>query len=115
MSLTPSLLRQASLQAASKEKQDLGEAVLGGMQKLRSLCSFAKIGATVELVKKILIEEESVVIFTSFATVAKNIHEHLSSSGWPGELLTGETPPKNRQAMVDNFQVCNVALFFPQI
>lgn len=58
-----------------------------------------------ELAKKILEEEPSVVIFTSFAEVAKNIHGQLSSNGWEGELLTGETPQKKRQAMVDKFQV----------
>lgn len=83
----------------------MGEAVLGAVQKLRCLCSFAKVGATVELAKKILEEEPSVVIFTSFAEVAKNIHGQLSSNGWEGELLTGETPQKKRQAMVDKFQV----------
>ena len=49
--------------------------------------------------------EPSVVIFTSFAEVAKRIHGQLSSNGWDGELLTGETPQKKRQAMVDKFQV----------
>lgn len=94
-----------SLQEASFEKTDLGEAVLGGVQKLRCLCSFAKVGATVELAKKILEKEPSVVIFTSFAGVAKSIYGQLSSNGWEGELLTGETPQKKRQAMVDKFQV----------
>ena len=62
-------------------------------------------GATVELAKKILEEEPSVVIFTSFAEVAKNIYGQLASNGWEGELLTGVTPQKKRQALVDRFQV----------
>jgi SNF2 family DNA or RNA helicase len=99
------MITKASLQEASKEKEDLGEAILGGMQKLRSLCSFAKIGSAVELAKKILETQPSVVIFSCFAQVAKSIHGQLASSGWDGELLTGETPQKKRQSMVDNFQV----------
>ncbi|CAJ1949837.1 unnamed protein product [Cylindrotheca closterium] len=101
----------ASLQEASFEKTDMGEAVLGGVQKLRCLCSFAKVGATVELAQKILEEEPSVVIFTSFAEVAKNIYGQLSSNGWEGELLTGETPQKKRQALVDRFQAGNSPVF----
>jgi hypothetical protein len=37
--------------------------------------------------------------------VAKQVHQQLAASGWEGELLTGETPAKKRQGMVDNFQV----------
>jgi superfamily II DNA helicase RecQ len=46
----------------------------------------------------------SVVIFTSFVKVAASVHKKLEESGWSGELLTGETPAKKRQTMVDNFQ-----------
>lgn len=93
----------------------MGEAVLGAVQQLRSQCSFAKIGATVELTKKILEQEPSVVIFTSFAKVAKCIHSQLASSGWDSELLTGETPQKKRQSMVDNFQVRFCTLIHCQV
>ena len=83
------------------------EAMLGAFQRLRVVCSFAKVSATVELAKNVLKEEAAVVIFSSFAQVAKAVHGMLSDSGWKGELLTGETPPKKRQGMVDNFQVSN--------
>jgi len=45
-----------------------------------------------------------VVIFTYFAQVAKQVHSKLVDSGWPCSLLTGETPQKKRQELVDNFQ-----------
>lgn len=81
---------------------------------MRVVCSFAKVGATVELAKSILEKEEAaLVIFSSFAQVAKSIHEQLQNAEWDGELLTGETPPKKRQVMVDNFQVsCAPFVFY---
>jgi SNF2 family DNA or RNA helicase len=78
---------------------------LGAVQRLRVVCSLAKISATVEVAKKVLEKEPAVVVFTSFVQVAKHLYQHLADSGWQGELLTGETPAKKRQAMVDNFQV----------
>ena len=68
------------------------------------VCSFAKVDATVDLARKILNEESAIVIFSSFAQVAKQLHEKLAGSGWPCELLTGETPQKKRQELVDRFQ-----------
>ncbi len=56
------------------------------------------------LAKSILEEEPSLVIFTYFVSVAKEVHRKLQNVGWAGELLAGETPSSKRQAMVDNFQ-----------
>lgn len=80
------------------------EAILGAVQRLRVICAFAKVEATVELARTILNNEPAVVIFSSFAQVAKDVHAKLSASGWPCEILTGETPQTKRQQMVDNFQ-----------
>jgi SNF2 family DNA or RNA helicase len=80
------------------------EAILGAVQRLRVICAFAKVEATVELARTILNNEPAVVIFSSFAQVAKDVHTKLSASGWPSELLTGDTPQKKRQQLVDNFQ-----------
>ena len=55
-------------------------------------------------------KEPAVVIFSSFAQVAKAVHEKLDQSGWNGELLTGETPQKKRQGMVDRFQVSRLSI-----
>lgn len=82
-----------------------GDAILAAVQRVRITGSFAKIDATVALAKEILENEPAIVIFTSFVAVAKSVHQKLSESGWDGELLTGETPPKKRQPMVDRFQV----------
>lgn len=93
---------QASVHSNANKLQD--EAVLGAVQRVRTTCAHAKIDATVDLARTILQKEPALVIFSSFAQVAKQVHEKLSSSGWPSELLTGETAQNKRQALVDKFQ-----------
>ena len=95
---------------ASKDKTardrngDSGDAVLGALQKARLIGSLAKVEATVQYAKMILHDEPAIVIFTCFQEPARQVHRKLTEAGWTGELLTGETPAKNRQIMVDNFQ-----------
>lgn len=80
------------------------ERILGSLQSLRVVDSFAKVDAAVQLAQQILKEEPALVVFTSFQKVAKIVYDKLSECGWHAELLTGETPQKKRQQMVDNFQ-----------
>jgi SNF2 family DNA or RNA helicase len=87
---------------SSKSKSD--DAILGAIQRLRMVGSQSKMDAAVQLAISVLEKEPAVVIFTSFVQVAKTVHQQLGESGWHGELLTGETPSKKRQAMVDRFQ-----------
>jgi SNF2 family DNA or RNA helicase len=94
----------AKVQADSQRNKD-SEAILGAFMRLRQVASYSKIDATVALANSILEKEPSIVIFTNFVKVAKEVHSKLGESGWTGELLTGETPQKKRQGMVDNFQV----------
>ena len=74
------------------------------LHRLRQISAAAKVGSVVEMANSILIEESSVVIFTSFVAVAKEIYEKLEGMDWAGEVLTGETAKAKRQAMVDRFQ-----------
>ena len=85
--------------------ENSGDMVLTAVQRVRQIGSFAKIDATVAVAKLVLLEQPAVVIFTSFVTVAKNVHKQLAEAGWQGEILTGETPSNKRQQLVDNFQV----------
>mmetsp|Transcript_2223 Transcript_2223/g.4745 ORF Transcript_2223/g.4745 Transcript_2223/m.4745 type:complete len:203 (+) Transcript_2223:3-611(+) len=80
------------------------EAVLGAVQRLRVVCAAAKVDATVEMARSILNKEPAVVIFTSFAQVAKTVHSKLVASRWQCSLLTGKTQQKKRQELVDDFQ-----------
>jgi SNF2 family DNA or RNA helicase len=95
---------QANVQAEAKNMIVNDEAVLGAVQRLRVVCAFAKVEATVKLARTLLNKEPAIVIFTSFAQVAKHVHDDLLSSGWPCVLFTGETPQKKRQDLVDKFQ-----------
>lgn len=96
---------KAKVYNTSRSLENSGDLILTAVQRVRQIGSFAKIDATVALAKEVLQDQPAVVIFTSFVTVAKIVHKQLSESGWEGELLTGETPQKKRQEMVDNFQV----------
>lgn len=96
---------QKSLESLEREKGN--EAILGAFSRVRLIAALAKIDATVSLAKNILQKESSVVIFSYFVDVAKQVHKKLNDSGWTGELLVGESLSKDRQAMVDRFQVNN--------
>ena len=85
--------------------------ILSSFQRLRQISAIAKVDAIVSLSNSILIKESSIVIFTSFVAVAKEIYQKLEDMDWAGELLTGETAPKKRQAMVDRFQTCISPVF----
>lgn len=94
----------ATIYASTGKLEHAGDAILTAVTRVRQIGSYAKIDATVAIVKDVLQEEAAVVVFTSFAKVAKEVHRKLADSGWLGELLTGETPAHKRQSMVDNFQ-----------
>ena len=99
-----------SLHSDTKDN-DSKDRLLGAFNRVRLISSEAKIGATVRLAQSILEKEPAVVIFTNFVAVAKEVHRKLEDSGWNGHVLTGETPPKKRQPMVDDFQAGISAAF----
>ena len=90
---------------------DSRDRLLGAFNRVRLIASEAKIGGTVRLAQAVLEKEPAVVIFTNFVAVAKEVHRRLEDSGWNGHVLTGETPPKKRQPMVDDFQAGLSAVF----
>ena len=90
---------------------DSRDRLLGAFNRVRLIASEAKIGGTVRLAQAVLEKEPAVVIFTNFVAVAKEVHKRLGESGWNGHVLTGETPPKKRQPMVDDFQAGLSAVF----
>ncbi len=95
----------AKAYTASKEQcGGDSEDTLTPFNRLRQVSSFAKVDAAVSIANSILNEESSIVLFTHFVDIAKQIHQKLEGMDWAGELLTGETPTKKRQLMVDNFQ-----------
>ena len=83
---------------------DENEEVLNVLHRLRQISSSSKVDAVVQLSNSICVEESSIVIFTFYVKVAKEIQERLSDMEWNVELLTGEVNQCRRQEMVDRFQ-----------
>lgn len=69
------------------------------MGQLRKAGSIAKVDTAIEIAEEILSQGNQVVLFTEFLESAKELQSILG-----GELLIGDTPVEDRQAMVDRFQ-----------
>lgn len=72
------------------------------MGMLRHAGSLAKVEETVELAQEVLDEAQSVVIFTVYRDTADQLTQKLTA--YKCELLTGDTPKKERQHFIDQFQ-----------
>ena len=68
---------------------------------LRRKLAVAKVKSTLELVEGCVEQGEKVLVFTCFTEPAEKLAEHLGKSAL---LLTGKTPARRRQAIVDRFQ-----------
>ncbi|MFD3512295.1 DEAD/DEAH box helicase [Streptomyces sp. NPDC058657] len=64
-----------------------------------------------ELLDTILAEEQSVLIFTQYVTMARLLQQYLSARAIPAQLLHGGTPVAQREEMVDRFQSGEVPVF----
>ncbi len=74
--------------------------------KMRKAASIAKLGTAIALAEESLEENEPVVIFVEFKDTANALHAKLG-----GCLLTGDTPQKERQGLVDRFQAGEEKVF----
>ena len=70
---------------------------------LRQIGSQYKLPAATELVRQLLADGESVVVFTAFVASAQALHQRCGGDQ-AAVLLTGAVPPRQRQALVDRFQ-----------
>ncbi|GHH35177.1 DEAD/DEAH box helicase [Streptomyces candidus] len=64
-----------------------------------------------ELLDTILAEEDSVLIFTQYVSMARLLSQHLTARAIPSQLLHGGTPVAQREEMVDRFQSGEVPVF----
>ncbi|MCX5201921.1 DEAD/DEAH box helicase [Streptomyces sp. NBC_00237] len=64
-----------------------------------------------ELLDTILAEEDSVLIFTQYVSMARLLSRHLAARAIPAQLLHGGTPVAQREEMVDRFQSGEVPVF----
>lgn len=96
---------RALLEAGEIKPEDAvneGAEALVTLNALRKVGSDYKIPATLEVAEEVLEQGGQVVIFTEFVPSAKSIADALS--GWGVELLTGETPQKERPEQERRFQ-----------
>jgi SWI/SNF-related matrix-associated actin-dependent regulator 1 of chromatin subfamily A len=75
--------------------------LLAALSKARLALAKAKVSSTIDLVEGAIAQGEKVIVFTGFDAPAKAIAEHF---GDQAVLLTGATPARNRQRLVDRFQ-----------
>lgn len=75
--------------------------LLALLTKVRQKLAVAKVNQTVDFVQGALDQGEKVIVFTGFDAPAKSIAEAF---GDQAVLLTGATPPEQRQKLVDQFQ-----------
>jgi SNF2 family DNA or RNA helicase len=78
-----------------------GSELIGALSKLRNKLAQAKIKATIDFVSGAVAQGEKVVVFSGFDAPLQKVKEKF---GDQCVLLTGKTPAKKRQAMVDQFQ-----------
>jgi SNF2 family DNA or RNA helicase len=76
---------------------------LAALTAVRQLGSRYKLPAARSLIAELLLQGESVVVFTAFLDSARTLHQQLAAAGDPG-LLIGALPPRERQRQVDAFQ-----------
>ena len=75
--------------------------LLAAITKARLQLSKAKVPTTIEFVDGVVEQGEKIIVFTAFDEPAKKIAEHFGKSAL---LLTGRTPSRARQKLVDRFQ-----------
>ena len=96
----------ANLKEAMKTNKNLtSESLLGALSDVRIVCALAKVSATVEIAKEVLEVEPSIVIFATYQACVRQIAQNLTDCGHAVAAITGQTNPKERQVLVDGFQV----------
>jgi SWI/SNF-related matrix-associated actin-dependent regulator 1 of chromatin subfamily A len=75
--------------------------LLATITKARLQLSKAKVPTTIEFAEGVVEQGEKVIVFTAFDAPAKKIARHFGDSAL---LLTGSTPSRSRQKLVDRFQ-----------
>ncbi len=71
---------------------------------LRHAASHAKIETAIALAEEAIAQNQSIVLFTEFATTANELDHELRSRNHQTVLLTGATKQSDRQSLVDQFQ-----------
>lgn len=80
---------------------------------LRKIGSQYKAAAAIEMVEELLEQGQQAVVFTEFKDSARAVYAAFTEIG--AELLTGDTPTQERQALVERFQAGTAKVFIGTI
>jgi SNF2 family DNA or RNA helicase len=108
---------QVEYEALKRKQEETGvetAAKLVLMTRLRVANSIAKVDSAIEYAEEVLEQGKPIVLFTDFVPSAQELYLHLSKQ-YPCELLTGETPVSDRQAMKERFQAGESKVFISTI
>jgi SWI/SNF-related matrix-associated actin-dependent regulator 1 of chromatin subfamily A len=75
--------------------------LLALLTRAREMVAMAKASQTIELIESAIEQDEKVIVFSCFSNPIHRIHKHFGDAA---VLLTGETPGRERQDVVDRFQ-----------
>lgn len=101
---------QARIKSGQIKGDPTAEALVE-LGQLRQATSIAKIEAAAEITEEVVSQGHSIVLFTDFVVSAKRLTDLLRDRGMTVDLLTGETPTSERQAIVDRFQSGETQVF----
>jgi SWI/SNF-related matrix-associated actin-dependent regulator of chromatin subfamily A-like protein 1 len=97
----------AAKDAYSKERAERKRQAVSG--KMRKLTSVAKLIPVAEYVSKMVVPKlgdgQSAVVFCSFVEFATDLKAELMRRGHDSVVITGETEPNRRQAMLEPFKL----------
>lgn len=74
------------------------------VQKLKQVCSQAKVGRIVADTLNAIEQDEKVIIFSQYVATIDQLKEKLTAAKIKVVTLTGSTKPADRQKVVDDFQ-----------
>jgi SWI/SNF-related matrix-associated actin-dependent regulator 1 of chromatin subfamily A len=74
------------------------------IQKLKQICSQAKIKRVISDILNAVDQEQKVVVFSQYVNTIKTIKEELSRKNIKSVILMGDTKMEERQKAVDDFQ-----------
>lgn len=108
------------MQQEYEERKKRGEIMDGGealvlINHLRHSGSLAKVTSATELAEEIVEQGNQAVFYTCFKDTADILMRNLNSQKIITQVLSGDTPEKHRQEMIDDFQKgmiqCLVCIF----
>lgn len=77
---------------------------IGALARFRRLLAKLKVGATVDVARRILQSGEKVIVWTWHRDVALKIEDELAKSDFPGFVVSGSTPSEMREDILNRWR-----------